>query len=159
MKKILVILASVMLLFTLTGCDNKKGNDKLNDNIKIGKESNINITDKNIILRIKEGTLTNTGAVVVLENNSDITISFGEDYWLEIEQNGEWYSLETINDFVVNTPLYHLKSSESKEKSIDWGYAFGTFPKGKYRITKNITLEFENDKKEDTYIAGEFTIN
>lgn len=155
MKKVLIILVSGMMLFVLTGCDNKKGND----NIKIGKESNINITDKNIILRIKDGTLSNTGATLILENSSDITISFGEDYWLEIEQNGKWYSLETINDFVVNTPLYHLKPSESKEKDIDWGYAFGTFPKGKYRITKNITLEFENDKKEDTYIVGEFTIN
>lgn len=159
MKKILIILVSVMMLFALTGCDNKKGNDKFNNNIKIGKESNINITDKNIILKTKEETLTNTGAVVVLDNNSDIAISFGEDYWLEIEQNGKWYSLETINDFVVNTPLYHLKAGESKEKSISWSYAFGTFPKGKYRIIKAITLEFENDKKEDTYVVGEFIIN
>ena len=159
MKKILIILLVVIIVFAITGCSVKKSSDKLNDNIKIGKESNINITDKNITLKIKEGTLTNTGAVIVLDNNSDITISFGEDYWLEIEQNGKWYSLKTINDFVVNTPLYHLKPSESKEKSVDWGFAFGKFPRGKYRITKGITLEFENDKKEDNFVVGEFAIN
>ncbi len=84
MKKILIILLGVIIVFAITGCSVKKSSDKLNDNIKIGKESNINITDKNITLKIKEGTLTNTGAVIVLDNNSDITISFGEDYWLEI---------------------------------------------------------------------------
>ena len=84
MKKILIILLGVIIVFAITGCSVKKSSDKLNDNIKIGKESNINITDKNITLKIKEGTLTNTGAVIVLDNNSDITISFGEDYWLKI---------------------------------------------------------------------------
>ena len=84
MKKILIILLGVIIVFAITGCSVKKSSDKLNDNIKIGKESNINITDKNITLKIKEGTLTNTGAVIVLDNNSDITISFGEDYWWEI---------------------------------------------------------------------------
>ena len=82
MKKILIILLGVIIVFAITGCSVKKSSDKLNDNIKIGKESNINITDKNITLKIKEGTLTNTGAVIVLDNNSEIKISFCEDYFL-----------------------------------------------------------------------------
>ena len=156
MKKMLVILAGVMMLFALTGCGPK---DKINEEIKIGKESDINITNRDINLKIKEGTLNNTGATLIIENNSDITISFGKDYGLQIEQNGKWHYLEIINQVAIEVPLYHLKANEIKEMSISWGYAFGKLPKGKYRITKGITLEFENDKKEDTYVVGEFTIN
>lgn len=158
MKKVFIVLTSVVIILGLSGCGNKVA-DKSNEEIKIGKESSINITDKAVSLKIKEGTLTNTGATIILENNCDNIISFGEGFWLEIEQNGKWYTLETINDFVVNVPLYQLKSNENKEKSISWGYVFGKLPKGKYRITKGITLELGNDKKEDTHVASEFNID
>jgi len=156
MKKVLIILLSVVMILKLTGCGSK---DKMNGEIKIGKESNINITDKAVNLKLKKETLTNSGATIILENNSDITISFGNGFWLEIEQNGKWYELETINDYVVNVPLYHLKQNELKEIPFSWGYVFGKLPKGKYRVTKSITLEFENDKKEDTYVVCEFNID
>jgi len=158
MKKILIVLTSVVIILCLTGCGNKF-DDKHNEEIKIGKESNINITNKAVSLKIKEETLTNSGATLILENDSDITISFGEELWIEIEQNGKWYALETINDYVVKVPLYHLKPKELKEMAFSWGYVFGKLPKGKYRVTKSITLEFENDKKEDTYVVCEFNID
>lgn len=156
MKKILIVLTTVAIILGLTGCGPK---DKINEEIKIGKESDINITNRDINLKIKDGTLSNTGATLILENNSDITISFGEGFWLEAEQNGKWYALETINDYVVNLPLYYLKQNELKEMAFGWGYVFGKLPKGKYRVTKGITLEFENDNKEENYITCEFNVD
>lgn len=158
MKKIFIVLTSVVIILGLTGCGNKV-DDKTNEEIKIGEESNINITDKDVSLKIKEGTLNNTGATLIIENNSDITISFGEGFGLEIEQKDKWYALENINDYVVRVPLYHLKPKELKEMTFSWGYVFGKLPKGKYRVRKGITLEFENDNKEETYITCDFNID
>lgn len=158
MKKILIVLTSVVIILSLTGCGNKVDN-QTKEEIKIGEESNLNITDKDVSLKIKEGTLTNSGATLILENDSDITISFGEGFGLEIEQNDKWYALETIHDYVINLPLYNLKPKELKEMAFSWGYVFGKLPKGKYRVTKSITLEFENDNKEKTYITCDFNID
>lgn len=156
MKKALVILLCGIMLIGVTACGST---GKIKEEIKIGKSSDINITNRDIILKIKEGTLSNGGASLILENNSDINISFGEGFWLEIEQNGKWYSLETINDYVVNLPLYHLKPKELKEMNFSWGYVFGKLPKGKYRVIKGITLELEKDNKEETYITCDFNID
>ena len=63
MKKIILAsLISLTLLLGLTGCTNKI--DKL-----IGAESTIRIETNEILLKVKEDTLTKKGATFVLENN------------------------------------------------------------------------------------------
>lgn len=126
---------------------------------KPSEESNIEIKDKGIILKIKEKILNDSRATIILENNSNYTLSYGESLFVEKEVDGKWYSLEIINDRVFNVPLYHLEPNETKEKEIYLDYGYGELAPGKYRVIKDVSLEHDNGNREEFYVAGEFIIS
>lgn len=126
---------------------------------KSGEVSNTEIKDNGIILRIKEKTLNDSYATIILENNSNYTLGYGQDYFVEKEVDGKWYSLEIVNDRVFNMPLYHLEPNDTKEKEIGLSYGYGELTPGKYRVVKSVTLEYDNDNREEFFVAGEFIIS
>lgn len=143
-------------VFKLQGynCPSKK-----QEYAKSGEESNIEIKNNGVVLRIKEKALNDSWATIILENNSNYTLGYGKDYFVEKEIDGKWYSLEIVGDRVFNMPLYHLKPKEIKEKEIGLSYGYGELAPGKYRVVKSVSLEYDNYNKEDFYIAAEFVIN
>ena len=44
-------------------------------------------------MTIKEGTLTNKSATLVLTNNSDKNFQYGNTYEIEIKKDGEWHKI------------------------------------------------------------------
>lgn len=145
-KTILTILLCGCLVF-LTGCDNK-----------IGKISDIEINNSDISVSIKDGTLTNTGATFIIENNSNQTLGYGESYHLEIKNDNSWHILKTINDAVFIMPLYLLQPNESIELHIDWENFYGSLEFGEYRLIKNGCFVINDEKSDNFYIGIEFTI-
>lgn len=143
------------MLLVLTGCkkDTKESKDSSDASI-----SNIKITDDKASLTIKEETLTNKSAILIIKNNSTLEANYEDLYWIEKEKDGNWYKVETIKTLNFNSPAHILKSNESKEIEIDWEDGYGKLTSGKYRIIKKISIETEKDTKEDFYIAAEFTI-
>lgn len=119
-----------------------------NKNIKYYFMANINEingTDLEVIMQLKENTLSNTGLTIILKNQSNIDIQYGNPYSIEKYQNGYWKTVELINDMAFTLPAYELKTNESKEININWEYGYGKLPSGKYRIVKNFNYE-ENEK-------------
>lgn len=119
--KLLGILFCGILLLGVSGCK-----DKIN---------------KNVTLSLKEGTLTNKGVTLILKNDSKISYSYGEPYYIEQEKEGKWRKLETIHDMVFNMPAWELETGKSVELSIDWEYGYGQLESGNYRIVKEIFKE------------------
>ena len=143
MKKLFVLLL-VLVTICLTGCQKEKE-----------KISTIKITENNdITLAIKEKTLTNTGATLILKNNSNKTYTYTNDYGIEIKQNDNWYELN--GDLIVEIPILAINAHESKEIKIGWKNSYGELKKGTYRLIKSVGL---NDNSNDFYIAVEFDIN
>lgn len=54
----------------------------------------VEISDNDILVSVKEGTLTNKGATFIMENNSGRTLYYGERYDLEIKQNDSWHEID-----------------------------------------------------------------
>ena len=82
-KTILSILLCGVMVFGLTGCD------KLKNDFEIGNKSDIKISQNDVIMTIKDKTLTNKGATIVLTNNSDKNFQYGNPYEIEIKKDGE----------------------------------------------------------------------
>ena len=94
MKKIIIaLLISLTSIFLLTGCTNEI--DKL-----ITVESDIKIEDSNVTLKVKEDTLTKTGATFILENNKNNAINYTIAYEIEAKRDNKWYKLGIINEFI-----------------------------------------------------------
>ena len=158
MKKVIILLCIILaIIIIIVGILYFKNNGLsfLNSNIEndanIEENGNVeNASDSSMV--IKDGTLTPSGATVVLTN------SYGYDRWFRIdkEENGEWKEAETINDNYSFTAEGYLTNGNSEvEIPIDWTDLYGTLENGKYRIVKRV---FNNLNKEE-YVSVEFIID
>ncbi len=149
-KTILAILLCGVMLLGMTGCGKQK------NEFDIGNKSDIKISQNDVIMTIKEGTLTNKSATLVLTNNSDKNFQYGNTYEIEIKKDGEWHKINVELNF--DMPAFPLSSKESKEIELNWENGYGKLAKGTYRIIKGINYEYEEGKYETFNVAIEFTI-
>ena len=149
-KTILTILLCGVLVLGMTGCKKQK------NEFDIGNKSDINVSQNDVIMTIKEGTLTNKSATLVLTNHSDKNFQYGNPYEIEIKKDGEWHKINAELDF--DMPAFQLSAKESKEIELDWENGYGKLAKGTYRIIKEIDYEYKEGKYETSNIAVEFTI-
>ena len=148
-KTILTILVCGIFVIGLTGCGKTK------NEFDVGDKSDIQISQSDITLAIKDGTLTNIGATLILKNNSDKLLHYDETYEIEIKQNGEWHKINA--ELYFNEPLFEVEENKSKELELKWEYGYGKLPSGKYRIVKKVY--FENEREQEFYISAEFNID
>lgn len=113
---------------------------------------------------IKEGTLTKTGATIVITENIDYDIIYGEDFWIEKYnyKTGLYDKLEntTNNNCAFNSMAYYASPNRPLELFQSWSCMYGELPKGNYRLVKDVF--FESDipvtSKDSYYIWVEFEI-
>ena len=149
-KIILTILICGFMVLGITGCGVNK------NEFDIGKESNIEIVEKGVTLSIKENTLTNTGATLVLKNDSEVDVQYGNPYEIEIKKDGEWHKINVELNFTL--PAFILKPNETKEWEFSWENGYGELASGNYRIIKSIDVEQEDGTYKSFYVSAEFTI-
>ena len=149
-KTILTILLCGVMVLGMTGCGKQK------NEFDIGNKSDIKISQNDVIMTIKEGTLTNKSATLVLTNNNDKNFQYGNPYEIEIKKDGEWHKINVELNF--DMPAFQLLSKESKEIELDWENEYGKLAKGTYRIIKGIDYEYEEGKYETFNVAIKFTI-
>ena len=149
-KKIFTILLCGIMVLGITGCRSLK------NKFEVGNKSDIKISQGDVSMSIKDGTLKNTGATLILTNNSGKEFQYGNPYKMEIKQNGEWYKISVEINFTL--PAFSLKSKESKEIELNWENVYGKLTSGTYRIIKEISYEKEEGNFETFNVAVEFTI-
>lgn len=151
MKKIILIILLCGIMFLgMTGCGKSK------NELDIGNKSDIKVSQNDVIMTIKDGTLTNKSATLVLTNNSDKNFQYGNPYEIEIKKDGEWHKINVELNF--NLPAFHLSAKESKKIELNWENEYGKLAEGTYRIIKGIDYEYEEGKYETFNVAVEFTI-
>ena len=149
-KRLLIIFLCGVMALGVTGCGKSK------NEFDIGDKSDIKVSQNDVIMTIKEGTLTNKCATLVLTNHSDKNFQYGNPYEIEIKKDGEWNKINAELDF--DMPAFQLSAIESKEIELDWENGYGKLAKGTYRIIKEIDYEYKEGKYETSNIAVEFNI-
>jgi len=113
-----------------------------------------------VTMNAKNGTVSSTGLIVTLENNSDQQYVYGEEFMLEKEIEENWYQVPVITaDYGFNDIGYNLASSEVEELAIDWDWLYGSLDTGKYRIVKGILDVREPGDYEKYFLTAEFKID
>lgn len=115
---------------------------------------NINLAE-NITMKIKEGSLTNTGATVIITNLSgDESVDLiNRKFKMDYKKNDKWYRLESKikNEVTVMTTDNVMENGDNTyTQEINWERYYGKLDKGHYRIVKEV--------KTNLYIAAEFDI-
>lgn len=151
-KKILMIFTLCVLGIGLVGCRKQilKNEDVLEPSDKVS-------------ISIKENTLTNNGATIIIKNNSDDIYVYGPEYIIQTKKDGNWIEVETItgDPLAWNSIAYILKANEEKELNIDWSLGYGELTSGQYRLVKKVFKEEDRpiDDSEIKYISVDFKIS
>lgn len=109
----------------------------------MGKINEIGESNIDVIMQLKDNSLSNTGLTMIISNQSNIDLLYGNPYTIEEYKDGYWRTVNPINDMSFTLPAYGLEKNESKEIKISWKNGYGKLDKGKYRIVKDF------DYKED----------
>lgn len=112
-------------------------------------------------MAIKEGTLTNGGATVILKNESNETVVFTSFFHLERKEGGKWQGLPyTIDESIVawEEIAYPLggEYENELELAIEWEWLYETLDEGEYRLTKNYFLH--DDYEKEFTVSVEFEL-
>lgn len=115
---------------------------------------NINLAE-NITMKIKEGSLTNTGATVIITDLSgDESVDLiNRKFKIDYKKDDKWYRLESKikNEVTVMTTDNVMENGDNTyTQEINWERYYGKLDKGHYRIVKEV--------KTNLYIAAEFDI-
>lgn len=145
MKKALTLLLIVITCFTLVGCGSKEKKKEKTHSVE------------NISMVIKEGTLTRTGATIIITDNNDKHFDYGEPFSIDKKVNGKWEKLKMADNVGFNFPAYVVDENNQLEMDLDWTIMYGKLEDGEYRIVKDVCVTDGCTKTEDFY--GEFTIS
>lgn len=168
MKKSLMILL-ILCLLTLTACSNSPevGTEPSDAEVNPyavtdGGES----TEQTVTMAAVEGTAAPGQVTVTVLNTTDLEIDSGNewDFYLQVEQDGQWYNLKTKDGERANTSeAYIYEPNIPRELTFQWGSIYGSLEPGHYRVVKNF-FEFHEEETErdkrvvDFALAAEFTI-
>lgn len=88
----------------------------------------------NVTLKVKEDTITKTGATFILTDKNKVFCDYGAEYRIEVYKDGKWQMQEPITDGFT-WELFSMKpGSEVSELKKDWSKVYGELESGKYRL-------------------------
>ena len=97
-----------------------------------------NANDK-LTLMLKEGSLSDSGAVFVLENKSDKVYTYGAEYDIEVKTDNGWEKIEDSNNKEWILALYTIESGETNSFAVDFSECKNKMVSGKkYRVVKKL---------------------
>jgi len=106
------------------------------DNTSTIKESDRKA--ENVKLEIKEGTLTSTGATVIITDKNENPYGWGVPYFIEIEEDGIWTEAQDLYRISWIEIAYELDENGQYEQEINWEKFYGELKPGNYRLVKNV---------------------
>ena len=113
--------------------------------------------DKNISMTIKEGTLTNTGATIIITDTTGKDNVYGNWYRIDKKENGIWQELDIIfeGNYGCNLIGYSPNENNQLEMDVNWEDLYGKLESGEYRLVKETSIPLENQKY---YFSVEFVL-
>lgn len=108
----------------------------------------------NVSLTIQEGSLTKTGATIVITDTNESPYTYGEWFRIDKKQGEEWKELKPITDqYAFNEIAWIVGKDGTVKDTVDWSDLYGTLEKGEYRLVKEV---YDTEK---FYIWTEFSID
>lgn len=157
MKKASVFCLALCLL-VLTACGSAPKISEEASDLEVNNHEGVTMT-------VVDGSAYPGQVEVTILNTTDTEIDSGNsaDFFLQVEQNGQWYDLEENGDFVNTAEAYIFESGTPREMTFQWASRYGSLDPGHYRAVKRFFEFHENETERDKRIvdfalAAEFDI-
>ena len=112
-------------------------------------------TNDKLTLTLKEGSLSDSGAVFVLENKSDKVYTYGAEYDIEVKTDNGWEKVEDSRNKEWTQVLYVSEPNKTNNIAVDFSELKNKLVSGKhYRVVKKLIEEVGGNK--EYYLNAEF---
>ena len=157
MKKASVFCLALCLL-ALTACGSAPKISEEASDLEVNNHEGVTMT-------VVDGSAYPGQVKVTILNATDTEIDSGNsaDFFLQVEQDGQWYDLEGNGDFANTAEAYIFEKGMPREMTFQWADRYGSLDTGHYRAVKWF-FEFHRDETErdkqvvDFALAAEFDI-
>lgn len=119
--------------------------------------SNVNDAE-GLAITIEDESVSSTGATLRFENATDREWEFGEEFWIEKKEDGEWKELKSLRTGAYNALSYLLKPHSTREEAYSFSDIYGHLTNGEYRLVKELLRE-RSGGWESRYLAAEFSVS
>ena len=100
-----------------------------------------------------EPEVSRTGISFALKNSSGIDFGYGNPFELARYEDGRWLAVPYTSDNIAWTmPMFTLRAGKREPFDIEWDWAFGALPPGRYLFIR----EFTNLEESFVQSDGEF---
>ena len=137
----------------------KIGEEQINEPIVVNEKQISELSElENVVMTIKEGTLTRKGATVIITDISGKNYIYGTWYRIEQRIDGIWQEKHIVleGNYGWDDIAYHVDYTGHLVFDINWEWLYGILENGYYRIVKSASLP---DSLEEKYFSVEFEIN
>lgn len=110
----------------------------------------------NVSMKIKDGTLTKTGATIIITDTNKEHYDYGLPFRLDKKENGVWKLLEVTGNGAFTLPAYGVDKNNQLELNQAWDHIYGELKSGEYRLVKDVCISDGCNEKK--YFSVEFTI-
>lgn len=143
-KLVLVVIALALIL---VGCNNQETPDREVNNLE------------GVSMEVLEHTVSPTNLRVVMNNNSDKYLVYGEEFSVERKMNNEWHELPIENENYGFTDIgYDLNPGIRIEEEINISFLYDQLEPGEYRVIKSVLEVREPGDYDEYYLTAEFSI-
>ena len=132
MKKTLLIILSILTIFTITGCAKKEIKEPVEE-----------ITPSKISIEVKEGSVTNKQATFIYKNTTKFSYDYGPEFALEKYKDDLWVALPINEGIDYITQVFTIEAESTVEEKINWTMEYNKLEPGKYRLVKTFMNENE----------------
>ena len=118
----------------------------------ISKKGNVN---DELTLSLKEGSLSDNGAVFVLKNNSVSVYTYDVEYDVEVKTDNGWKKIEDSRNKVWTKELYTIDPNKTNNIAIDFSEFKDKMVSNKvYRVVKRFVQN--GDTNKEITVSAEF---
>ena len=160
MSRIIFVVAALLLLLSLVGCDmidkyTPEKDASIGDKVEDGEKVTEGGADVTVF------SSSDTALTVTIVNNTDSTWQSGNmrDYRLEVEKDGEWYEVKQIGEYANTMELMIFAGGQSMTHTFEFAARYGKLGAGKYRIVKSFWANATpTSEAHEFYLICEFTV-
>lgn len=156
-KDILILILNICLF--LSGCG---ASGAVAENESYTLSETVITVQTDAVMEIRD--VSPSGASVAIRNTGEKVISYGEEYAIEKEMDGDWYTVDVQNwivehkQFGWNDSLRVLQPGEETAEEIEWATFFGIRSPGNYRLVKHVFYLSGEEAGEGIDVAVYFEI-
>ena len=103
-------------------------------------------------ISIKDGSLTKTSATIIITENIDYNITYGDAFWIEKYnyKEGKWENIKSsCYNCAFNAIGYSVTLNHPLILNQDWSRIYKELPNGLYRLVKEISFDSDRPINED----------